>query len=833
MLRKILTAICFIFITTALYSQCAIEKWTLEKRFDLSTLVVEGKVIDQYPFRENGKRTIYTASVIEVYKIFKGQLSNPEYIEVITFGGQIGLERHRADPELEVQKDEMGIFLLVNNKVSIPDFIKQNGKAKFQGTASVQSFITYDLTENKAYDVSSNYTGITTTLYETMQMLSGKKYTDVKSSGYDPSRLNYRPLASPVITSYGSSSANAGTGDILTVNGQGFGNIRGNGRIEFVDANFGDGRRVKTPYAADYSVWNDTQIKVRIPTRAGTGTIKVNTNDSGTFTSFNSFKINFSHLNANYTPTGGKEQYYTTDHINKNEKGGYTFQFNKRFKTNSNMVNSFLRSLESWRCGSFMNWEVGRDTTINTIDPDEVNIVKLTDFPDSKLAVCYSYFNGCYTTGINMDWYVVEMDIEVDSTIKWYYGVGSIANDQYDFQSVLTHELGHGHQLGHIIESTEIMHWSIKNGVKNSVLSTRDITGGQYVKNKSININVCSVKPLKALTSNTCGYVVPIAGFKVDKLTGCLNVPVTYTDTSKGVIKNYSWKFGTDANPATITGKGPHNVTYSSTGKKTVILYVSNDFGIDTLENINYLDILPLKPPTPVNLVYQDTGCLASTVLSVDSFAGPISFTWQLPAPAFVISSTKNTKTISWTSAGGPYTFWVKSTNLCGSSDSVVGKVIVLNNTTASFTALENGREVTFTNASQFASSYKWLFGDGDSSSSANPVHTYPTKGTFNVTLKAINKCKTVSFKKDVNPFHPVGIESVNVLNTLVFPNPSSGILNLSKDIRSYILMDATGKILTTGKSSEIDLSGYAKGIYIINADIYNGQNIFIKVIRD
>ena len=118
MTQKILFLFIFTFIASFSFGQCAIEPWSLAKRVDLSTLIVEGKVIDQYPFREFGKKDIYTASVIEVYKVFKGQVSSPYYIEIITFGGQIGLERHKASPELELQKDECGIFLLTKFTIS-------------------------------------------------------------------------------------------------------------------------------------------------------------------------------------------------------------------------------------------------------------------------------------------------------------------------------------------------------------------------------------------------------------------------------------------------------------------------------------------------------------------------------------------------------------------------------------------------------------------------------------------------------------------------------------------------------------------------------------------
>ncbi len=59
---------------------------------------------------------------------------------------------------------------------------------------------------------------------------------------------------------------------------------------------------------------------------------------------------------------------------------------------------------------------------------------------------------------------VAELDIEFDSTYNWNYGPGAPAFSQYDFESVAVHELGHGQQLGHVINSAEIVHYSISNG---------------------------------------------------------------------------------------------------------------------------------------------------------------------------------------------------------------------------------------------------------------------------------------------------------------------------------------------------------------------------------
>jgi hypothetical protein len=51
-----------------------------------------------------------------------------------------------------------------------------------------------------------------------------------------------------------------------------------------------------------------------------------------------------------------------------------------------------------------------------------------------------------------------------------------------------------------------------------------------------------------------------------------------------------------------------------------------------------------------------------------------------------------------------------------------------------------NGNDVTFTNTTTGAVSYKWDFGDSTTSTEANPVHTYPGKGKYVPTLYATTK---------------------------------------------------------------------------------------------
>ncbi len=74
------------------------------------------------------------------------------------------------------------------------------------------------------------------------------------------------------------------------------------------------------------------------------------------------------------------------------------------------------------------------------------------------------------------------------------------------------------------------------------------------------------------------------ANFTVDETSGCTNTTFTFTDASSGSIATYAWDFGAGASPANATGIGPHTVTYSTEGTKTVSLTVDDGGGSNDTE---------------------------------------------------------------------------------------------------------------------------------------------------------------------------------------------------------------------------------------------------------
>jgi PKD repeat protein len=156
-------------------------------------------------------------------------------------------------------------------------------------------------------------------------------------------------------------------------------------------------------------------------------------------------------------------------------------------------------------------------------------------------------------------------------------------------------------------------------------------------------------------------------------------------------------------------------------------------------------------------------------------------------------------------------------------------------------TANEN---VTFTNASNNATSYLWNFGDGALTSAANPgTHTYQSSGLFTVTLQATNDCGTSTIMKDVLVVVTDVDEITEKWDISVFPNPNKGQFTLelegiSGDV-DVSITDVSGKLIRnwnysnvgSGWNTNIDAGDLASGIYLLKVTTEDGvKNVKLMI---
>ncbi|MGF1584718.1 MAG: DUF2341 domain-containing protein, partial [Bacteroidales bacterium] len=104
-------------------------------------------------------------------------------------------------------------------------------------------------------------------------------------------------------------------------------------------------------------------------------------------------------------------------------------------------------------------------------------------------------------------------------------------------------------------------------------------------------------------------FLIPFVGygqtadFFSDKSEVCVGGTVTYTDNSSGAT-TWEWDFGEGAIPETISGVGPHAVTYTSGGSKTVSLTINGSVSPVTKSESDFITVNPL-PDVSFGYKYQ------------------------------------------------------------------------------------------------------------------------------------------------------------------------------------------------------------------------------------
>ncbi len=570
------------------FSQCSMVEVPLTQRIQNSTVIIEGKVINKISFWNSQHTLIFTSNSIEVYKSFKGKITSKQ-VELITEGGTVGDKMHVVEPSLQLNEGETGVFFVEPSSiVNSQNFVPLN--LKFQPYAGTQGFVRYDLASQTASDPFKKYNTIKTEIYNRIETETGQKYSVLKSFNISASQ-NYSKqfLLTPSITSFAPATITAGTGSIITITGTGFGATQGTSVVQFKNADNGGSTYIQ-PAASQYVLWSDTQIQVKVPTKtsssgsAGTGTIQVIVS-SITATSGSSLTISYNEINLESSSI-----IYQTEHVNDNGAGGYTWQMFTGFDGNAPAKVAFTRALSSLRCGTYINWQTGTTTSINTIANDGTNVVRFdigAELAAGLLGRCSSYYTGC---GSPLVWYVTELDIVFDDAATWNYLTAAPSGSESDFESVALHELGHGHQFGHVINTNDVMHFSITTGTSRRVLSPDNINAGNDVMSRSIVNNTCGPTAMIALTAGNCNVGAPVAGFTATPTNSCASsLAVTFSDQSTGSPTSWAWDIDNNGSTDYSTSSPSH--TYSSVGTYSVKLTVTNTNGNDSIIKTNYITV--------------------------------------------------------------------------------------------------------------------------------------------------------------------------------------------------------------------------------------------------
>lgn len=467
------------------FAQCNMYELPLSQKVEKASYIFEGRVKSETCFWNAQHNLIFTSNIVEVYKVFKGSIANAE-VEIITEGGMIGNEMQTVEPNINFTAGDIGIFMAVStttrNTSNVPSFTCYG---------NAQGFFKYDPLTKSATVPFKKYEDIQN-LYTAIIDLLGATYTEIQPfdlTHYFTAAQNAFAKAGGSITGFNPTTISSGTNSVLTITGTGFGATQGISIVQFKSPDDG-GATYNTPLAFHYVSWSDTLIQIKVPAKSGTGTIQVVVGGVTTLTSTSTLTVNYAETNA--TSLGIP---YQTDLVTLNASGGITWQMNTAFDTNVPAKNAFIRALQTWSSNTQINWSVGATTSKDTIARDSVNVVRFdvgSELPAGTLARCYYYWLGCLTSV----WFVSELDMAVDDGTSWEFGPSAPTGSFYDFETVMLHELGHGHQLGHVIDAADVMHYSTLNAVTKRNLNAGNIAGGVDVMSRSFVANACGYGPM-------------------------------------------------------------------------------------------------------------------------------------------------------------------------------------------------------------------------------------------------------------------------------------------------------------------------------------------------
>ena len=359
-------------------------------------------------------------------------------------------------------------------------------------------------------------------------------------------------------------------------------------------------------------------------------------------------------------------------------------------------------------------------------------------------------------------------------------------------------------------------------------------------ENPTVTYNVAGTYTVTLTVTNAAGndtytltdYVtvlnVPSAGF-----SSSVNLATaTFTNNSNNAT-SYSWDFGdgehsTDANPT-------H--TYAVDGVYTVTLTATNGCGEAVMTGIV---VIATAGPQAFFSAEPTTGCASMTVtFNNESSSNSESFQWSFPG-GLPATSTEENPTVTY-GAAATYDVTLTATNPQGFDSYTQTAFIVVNDvSTPSFTPAVNFNVVTFTNTSTNATNYIWDFGDGNTSTETNPVHSYQNGGEYMVTLTATNECGFNSTTITIVAGDNGAGEIPGISRFDVFPNPNSGRFTLVMEGAPQTELELTftnvlGQRLLTEKADfrsgrltrDFSFSQLAAGVYILQ--VKSGEKALFK----
>jgi PKD repeat protein len=231
-----------------------------------------------------------------------------------------------------------------------------------------------------------------------------------------------------------------------------------------------------------------------------------------------------------------------------------------------------------------------------------------------------------------------------------------------------------------------------------------------------------------------------------------------------------------------------------------------------------------------------------STVLSLSNFSNDISCNGANDGSISVVASGSAGYSYDWGPgfgnisslsglSSGVYSVIVTDSNGC--MQSAAFNILEPSLNQASYTYTISDLTVYFTNTSTVGAN-SWDFGNGSTSSSNSPWHTFSGSGTYNVCLTLNTSCGSSVYCDNITVIDPStnGTDENFQESFKVFPNPSKGVFKIDYEPMSNSniqlnIFDLTGRFVfkkdfENQREIFIDLSNKSKGTYLLKLLVDN-----------
>jgi uncharacterized repeat protein (TIGR01451 family) len=380
------------------------------------------------------------------------------------------------------------------------------------------------------------------------------------------------------------------------------------------------------------------------------------------------------------------------------------------------------------------NYSWGGRTVGGSFDPndkqvwtqDNVNADGYIEPSDSLLRYLIRFQNTGTDTAFNIfirDTMDLNLDMSTltveDASHNWTMSVSGQSSVQWTFPNILLVDSVANEPLSHGYISYSIKR---KPGLP---------IGTQIDNTAHIYFDFNSPVVTNTVSSTICPEMAPT--YSASGTGNTLN----FTATASTAVTTWQWDFG-DGNSASV--QNPTH-TYSTPGFYNVCLYATNSCGrIDTT-----CQGLPVNCITPTSAFSSSINLTAASFSDLSSGAAT-TWLWD-----FGDGNSSTSANPSHTYAGsGTYTVCLIAGGTCGADTSCQTVTATCPAHTAGFSSSVNLLSANFTNSSAGGTTYLWTFGDGNSSTAANPSHSYAQAGTYTVCLVSTNSCDSDSICQTV-----------------------------------------------------------------------------------